>query len=141
MSSGETVYDESGALASYFGISFLSLVLFPTTLVLLKRSVTSGPKKGKECSCADCQKKIKALKAGERGLNLFSIRWVHEGHERSVTTTELIIYDSFRNLLLLAGWAAFFALAYTISQEEPGSLKIYDPFEILGISSVSEVVR
>ena len=41
-----------------------------------------------------------------------------------------------RNFLLLAGWVAFFALAYVISQSDGTETKVYDPFEILGLSSV-----
>jgi preprotein translocase subunit Sec63 len=48
-----------------------------------------------------------------------------------------VAFGTIRNLLLLAGWTAFFALAYTISQSEGTETKVYDPFEILGLSSVS----
>jgi len=46
-----------------------------------------------------------------------------------------------RNSLLLAGWTAFFALAYVISQSEGTETKVYDPFEILGLSSVSVLLE
>ncbi|KAH8082647.1 Sec63 Brl domain-containing protein, partial [Filobasidium floriforme] len=105
-------YDESGALASYFAISFLSLILFPTTLIILRRAVVGTKGKGKECECESCQRKVKYMK-----------RFATEG--------------SGLNLLLLAGWTAFFALAYIISQSEGTETKVYDPFEILGLSSAN----
>jgi preprotein translocase subunit Sec63 len=68
-------YDESGALASYFAISFLSLILFPTTLIILRRAVVGTKGKGKECECESCQRKVKYMKRfATEGSGLFSIR-------------------------------------------------------------------
>lgn len=41
-------------------------------------------------------------------------------------------------VFLFLGWTAFLALAYYISQTEVSAGKVYNPFEILGISSSSD---
>lgn len=36
-------YDDQGSLASYFAITFLSLILIPSTIIYLKPSKDAGP--------------------------------------------------------------------------------------------------
>jgi preprotein translocase subunit Sec63 len=45
-----------------------------------------------------------------------------------------------RTALLLLGWIAAFGLGYLIYKNPGAALKVYNPFEILGISSVSTMI-
>lgn len=100
----------------------LTPISLPTLLspCLDRRSTLSLLDKHKSlCNCSDCRANA-ARKASLRG---------------SVRRRKLL----WRLIPLLLGWAAFAWLTYGISQAEPLSLgKLYDPFEILGISSSLE---
>lgn len=74
---GGLAYDDSGTLAAYFGISLLTLVLLPLTIISIRRSIIGEKSKGKECTCSECKEKSEMLKraAREGGLRrLFSLR-------------------------------------------------------------------
>lgn len=125
-------YDESGSLASYFGITFLALLLFPFTYITLRPS-----KKGQSCGsldqpplipftdalqplcpCSECQSASTRSKTLQKG-----------GRWRSFTR---------QHLPLLVGWCLFAYLCYTISQAPRLSTgTVYNPFEILGLSDSS----
>lgn len=119
-------YDEQGGLAAYFGITFLSLALVPWTLHVLRRAALSSVKRGKqrlrECGCDQCRKKGEEVR-----------RW--ENREKSWATSLGLTKG---NALLVVGWIAFAALAYVIRQSPSTASSIYDPFEILGLSSSSD---
>ena len=73
-------YDESGSLAAYFGLTFLSLILIPSTLISLKRGLfKSGglSAKNQECPCAACQKKNEEIlafkKRDAKGVKSFGL--------------------------------------------------------------------
>jgi translocation protein SEC63 len=123
-------YDDGG-LASYFGVTFLAILLVPGTYLALKPSKTgtSIPHKHHTqliqpdnlkslCGCAECQAnaaRLRKLKAG--------------------TFTRRLV----RRLLPLAlAWALFAYLSYGIwtTPQAPGQT-IYNPFEILGLESSS----
>lgn len=69
-------YDDSGVLAAYFGITFLSFVLFPATFYTLRKLVVADDQSRaakKECSCQECRAKVKAIKKAE-AKSVFSKR-------------------------------------------------------------------
>lgn len=119
-------YDEQGGLAAYFGITFLSLALVPWTLHVVRRAALSSVKRGKqrlrECGCEQCRRKGEEVR-----------RW--ESKERSWTRAVGLTKG---NAALVIGWLAFAALAYVIAQSPSTASTIYDPFEILGLSSSSD---
>ncbi|KAG8899569.1 secretory subunit [Tulasnella sp. 403] len=106
-------YDESGVLASYFALTFLSLILIPLTLSLIPsgRSI----QKLESCGCAQCQQKESRLR---------------KSRARSILKPQM----GTKSLLTIAGWAVFAFLVYKVATTEVEN-KIYDPFEILGIRS------
>lgn len=115
-------YDDSGSLASYFGVTFLALILVPGTYVALKPS-KKGTSELKEsssclaslkplCPCGQCQNRPNELakrKDGNYGLKA----------------------------ALILGWALFAYLCYKISQAPKLGQTVYNPFEILGLSDSS----
>ncbi|RPD62137.1 translocation protein sec63 [Lentinus tigrinus ALCF2SS1-7] len=105
-------YDEAGNMAAYFVLTFLLIFLVPYTLVAIS---ASKPPRLSGCQCQQCSAQRERTRKRERG---------------SLLTPKL----RRRTLILLVGWsiAAFFA--YKISKTENVN-KIYDPFEILGIST------
>ncbi|TFK66638.1 hypothetical protein BDN72DRAFT_799683 [Pluteus cervinus] len=105
-------YDEGGVMASYFIISFLVLVLIPSTF-----STLSPQKKEKldGCQCTPCVEQRKRNDAREKG-SLLNPKF------------------STRSLLLVAGWTALGFLTYQATQIKLEH-KVYNPFEILGIST------
>ncbi|KAG8947544.1 secretory subunit, partial [Tulasnella sp. 419] len=106
-------YDESGVLASYFVLSFLSLVLIPLTLSFIPQSQKSSKVAG--CECKHCQEKAAKLRKANR---------------RSIFKPQL----GAKALFTAAGWAVFAILAYKVASTKLEST-VYDPFAILGISS------
>lgn len=113
-------YDDSGSLAAYFGLTCLSLVLFPTTIVSVRRGLSGShglSAKKQECPCVDCQRKNEEIvgfrKRDGKGVRRFGF--------------------SKRTTLLILGWTLAFGLAYLIYQAPVSGVTIYNPFEILGI--------
>ncbi|KAJ3507822.1 hypothetical protein NLJ89_g6088 [Agrocybe chaxingu] len=106
-------YDEAGVMAAYFLITFLALVLVPLTIsALLKRpdkTVSDG------CQCTPCIEQRKIVQKQERG---------------SILNPKL----SRRTYFLVGGWSLFTFVCYRVSLLKVEN-KIYNPFEILGISS------
>ncbi|KAI0773666.1 DnaJ-domain-containing protein [Fomes fomentarius] len=105
-------YDESGSMAAYYVLTFLSLFLVPYTLVAFS---TSKPPSLSGCQCQQCVVQRERTRKREHGTLL---------------TPKL----RRRTIILLVGWsiAAFFA--YKIATTENVN-KVYDPFEILDIST------
>ncbi|XP_073837094.1 translocation protein Sec63 [Musca autumnalis] len=105
-------YDESGGTFYYFLLSFLALVLIPTTIYIWPRKKKEDPEKLKEeCQCPDCLKKKAILATAEpyRALKNLAIR-----------------------LALVLGWALLIFLAYRVSQFDY-EMASFDPFEILKV--------
>lgn len=103
-------YDEAGVMAAYFLITFLALVLVPLTISLLSRK---SEKVSPGCQCSSCTEHFKQITRDERGL-LPSL--------------------SRKTYLIIAGWSIFGFLCYWVAGLKTES-KVYNPFEILEISS------
>ncbi|ODO07438.1 translocation protein SEC63 [Cryptococcus wingfieldii CBS 7118] len=109
-------YDDSGSLASYFGVTCLTLFLIPWTFLSLrpKKKHTSKPL----CPCPECRQspaRIDKLKKSSRRSSGIK-----------------------RVFLLLAAWTFLGYLIYNlaIAPKAQGGT-VYNPFEILGLSSAS----
>lgn len=82
-------YDDSGVLAAYFGITFLSFVLFPATFYTLRKFIVGDERSRaakKECSCQECRRKVRAIQKAE-AKSVFSKRYVDQSrsHGRGLT--------------------------------------------------------
>jgi hypothetical protein len=61
-------YDDSGILAAYFGLTFLTFILFPATFLFFRKAVVSDEASlaaKKECSCQACREKVKQIRKAE----------------------------------------------------------------------------
>ncbi|KAL7413088.1 Sec63 Brl domain-containing protein [Mrakia frigida] len=110
-------YDEQGSLATYFVLTFLSLVLIPSTLWSFKASISkkSPRKTGNEVV-------ISSTKRKEQRERIFG-----RPKRKSKGVSK-------KTLLLLIGWAAFAGLSYKVATSEAVQNVLYNPFELLGIS-------
>ncbi|KAL7733165.1 hypothetical protein ACLKA6_004682 [Drosophila palustris] len=109
-------YDESGGTFYYFVLSFLALVLIPTTIYYWPRKKKEDPcKRKEECECADCVKKNVILANAEPYRLL-----------KSVTI----------KLTIVLGWALLLFLTYRVSQFDY-EMASFDPFEILNVPPTS----
>lgn len=131
-------YDESGSLANYFGVTFLALILVPTTYLTFKpdrkrescqarqygwwlpqSNVLTNPEHLQPiCQCPECRNHAKELDH-------------RRAAKRARRTTK-------RAVPILIAWAFLLYLLYGIYVAPPviGEAP-YDPFEVLGISSSS----
>lgn len=110
MSKAKFTYDESGATFFYFVLSFLALILVPSTYYLWPNEVQEDENK-LECRCNGCQNKRQQL--GDY------YKWKRSRRR-------------FVRGIIIVGWLAFILVAYkcaTIQQEYVN----WDPFEILGV--------
>lgn len=113
-------YDESGGTFYYFLLSFLALVLIPTTIYYWPRKKKEDPNKLKDvCQCPDCIKKKIILAASEPYRVLKS----------------LLIQIS-----LILGWCLLIFLAYRVSQFDY-EMASFDPFEILKIEPTASMAE
>ncbi|KAF8603419.1 hypothetical protein BDV93DRAFT_544628 [Ceratobasidium sp. AG-I] len=105
-------YNYEGGLASYFILTFLSIVLVPLTLSF--RS-SSGSRKVATCKCPECTQKDERLKksGGMSPLKFGAKLWI-----------------------TIALWATFGFVAYQAATAKSDT-KVYNPFEILGIRAGS----
>ncbi|KAF8890379.1 Sec63 Brl domain-containing protein [Infundibulicybe gibba] len=107
-------YDESGNMAAYFLITFLALVLIPLTF----SSITSSQKRPLSgCQCAPCVEQRARVNKREGG---------------SLLNPKLTTKSTF----LVVGWSFFVFLCYRAAGAKLDN-KVYNPFEILGLSSGS----
>ncbi|KAG8701223.1 secretory subunit [Ceratobasidium sp. 395] len=102
-------YNYEGGLASYFILTFLSLVLIPLTLSFKP----SAARKSASCKCPECTEKETRLKKSQ-GLSPLRL--------------------GFKLWVTIALWAAFGYVAYNAATTKTET-KIYNPFEILGIKA------
>lgn len=119
-------YDDSGSLASYFGVTILALILLPTTYVALKPS-----KKGivitRHHSLTIAS--LKPLTPLPKG-----IRQTHPKAKSSSSSSA----KTRRIVLLSLGWALLAFLCYKVANAPSVAGEVvYNPFEILGISDKS----
>ncbi|EIW72719.1 hypothetical protein TREMEDRAFT_26719 [Tremella mesenterica DSM 1558] len=107
-------YDDSGSLASYFGVTFLAIILLPATYILTAFSDTTKPL----CTCSECQD------ARSRVLQV-------EKRNRPSRFRRRI-------LPLLLGWTFLAYLCYALATAPRiAGETVYNPFEILGLSDSS----
>lgn len=121
MSKAKFTYDESGATFFYFVLSFLALILIPSTYYLWPSEPQEDTSKT-ECGCNGCKNKRQHLG------NLYKWRKSRQRFTRG---------------LIVIGWLAFMLVAYkcaTIQHEYVN----WDPFEILGVredASANEIKK
>lgn len=110
MSKAKFTYDESGATFFYFVLSFLALILVPSTYYLWPNEPREDDSKA-DCRCNGCINKRQHLG------NLY--KWKRSRHRlvRAVT---------------VIGWLVFFLIAYKCATAQHEYVN-WDPFEILGI--------
>ncbi|XP_014251168.1 translocation protein SEC63 homolog [Cimex lectularius] len=105
-------YDESGGTFFYFLLSFLALILIPSTYYCWPRKQIEDPTKDeKDCHCENCKKKKQILKSNEP--------W--KGTKQTIA-----------KLVIISGWLALIFLTYKVSQFDYEYAN-FDPYEILGI--------
>ncbi|TXT08671.1 hypothetical protein VHUM_02799 [Vanrija humicola] len=106
-------YDDSGSLASYFGVTTLALLLLPATWYTLRPAPRD--KLHSLCDCSECvanNKRKRQLRSAANSGRLAK-----------------------RLLLVAIGWAVFAYLAHGLYLAGPGAGNtVYNPFEILGIA-------
>lgn len=137
------VYDEGGSMAAYFIITFLALVLVPVTLSAAPTSQShfssrhpffahpyTGRKEINGCQCQPCIEQRKRIAKLEQG-SLFNPKL----SKKCDTTLVSFIADTpHRSMFLIIGWSVFAFLCYKVAGAKVEG-KVYDPFEILGIST------
>ncbi|OBZ66644.1 Translocation protein sec63 [Grifola frondosa] len=109
-------YDEAGNMAAYFLLTFLAIFLVPLSLSSVSLHT---PPTLSGCQCEPCVLQRENIRKRERG---------------SLLTPKL----RRRTLILLVGWSLVAFLLYKIANTEIEN-KVYDPFEILGISSGTSI--
>lgn len=110
MSKAKFTYDESGATFFYFVLSFLALILVPSTYYLWPNEPQEDDSKT-DCRCNGCQNKRQHLG------NLY--KWKRSRRR-------------FVRAIIVIGWIAFVLIAYKCATAQPEYVN-WDPFEILGI--------
>ncbi|KAH9853350.1 DnaJ-domain-containing protein [Lenzites betulinus] len=109
-------YDEAGNMAAYFVLTFLTIFLVPYTLASVS---FSKPPALPGCQCQQCTAQRERIRKRERG---------------SLLTPKL----RRRTLVILGGWSIVGFLVYKVMSSETEN-KLYDPFEILDISTSATV--
>lgn len=115
-------YDESGSTFVYFLLSFLALVLIPSTYYsIVSKSNEGSEDEDSKCDCNTCRTKQKRL----------------EKKDPSQTIKRLLV-----RLAIVFGWILFIYVAYKTSQYDY-ELANFDPYEILGVElgSSSSVIK
>ncbi|KAK6907520.1 hypothetical protein I203_101515 [Kwoniella mangroviensis CBS 8507] len=109
-------YDESGSLASYFGVTFLAIVLIPWTLSATRTKEKETLKPLCPCpSCRNSPRRIHSIKSTKRKRRFLK-----------------------KAIPLAIGWLLFAYLCYSLSQAPRlEGETVYNPFEILGLSDKS----
>ncbi|KAI0269408.1 Sec63 Brl domain-containing protein [Gloeopeniophorella convolvens] len=106
-------YDETGIMALFFIITVLFMILVPVTLSQISTTSTKETPTA-SCECSACIDKRARVRKREKG-SIFRLNLTK------------------KSLFTILGWVAFGLLSYKVSTTNIES-KIYDPFEILGIS-------
>jgi translocation protein SEC63 len=109
-------YDETGHMALFFIITVLFMILVPVTLSQISSSQGSEIPSA-ACECSACVDKRARIRKREKGSIL---------HPNITKKT----------LFIILGWVVFGLLSYKVANTTIEN-KIYNPFEILGIGSVS----
>jgi translocation protein SEC63 len=141
-------YDEAGNMATYFLISFLTVVLIPLTFSL---SPTSG-------TCFAFRRNSPLIPTGKASRPQMDVNANHASttEKRCASkNTELssdqnsapgmpclsavcITHDRRRTILTITGWVVLAVVGLKAAQAKVDN-KIYNPFEILGIRTVSDM--
>ncbi|KAF9236397.1 translocation protein sec63 [Melanogaster broomeanus] len=110
-------YDEAGNMAAYFLISVLAIVLIPLTLTAATSLTAKRPDDmAKGCQCKPCIDRRKQVIARSQG-SIFRLKFTR------------------KTTILLAGWSILGFLVYKAGNAESHNNKVYNPFEILDIST------
>ncbi|RKP07186.1 Sec63 Brl domain-containing protein [Thamnocephalis sphaerospora] len=109
-------YDESGVTFYYFVLTALTILLGWATLQQLFGNSAASAKN--LCPCDQCRQKEQKL--------------------RRERTKKAIAGGKLRFYLIAAGWFIFAYVAYKIATT-PVELKIWDPYEVLGLSTSAEL--
>lgn len=133
-------YDEAGNMAAYFLLTFLALILTPLTLSLLSsQSIPVSPLSSLHlilsigisldgCYCKPCLDKRKRS-------NPFLKSYLSKKLPTFISPHFWISFSP-RSYLLVIGWSLFGYISYKVANATLDN-KVYDPFEILGIRTVS----
>lgn len=108
-------YDEAGNMAAYFLISVLVIILLPVTLSSLSSVSSKSPELDSGCQCTPCLQRRADVRRRLRG-SLLTPKFTR------------------KTLLIIAGWVAVAFLSFKVGHAELEN-KVYNPFEILGIST------
>jgi translocation protein SEC63 len=143
-------YDETGHMALFFIITVLFMILVPVTLsqislapsayrvstfplLFLTCATSEGEIPSAVCECSACVDKRTRIRNHEKGTIFRTSITKKCAIVTSATHCDLI---SCRSLFITLGWLAFGLLSYKVATTKIEN-KIYDPFEILGIRTVS----
>ncbi|KAJ3330718.1 secretory subunit [Blyttiomyces sp. JEL0837] len=117
---GQYTYDETGAVFNYFLLSILSIILVPTTFSLFTAGVApkkkSNEPKHPRCDCDACKVKFKRLDSLKK---------------KNTSPISLSL------LFLVLGWALLVFVAYQVAVAKVEEQGLWDPYQILGVDSVS----
>lgn len=116
MSKAKFTYDESGATFFYFVLSFLALILVPSTYYLWPNESQEDDTKA-ECQCSGCQSKRQQL--GDY------YKW-KRSRRRIV------------RIIIIFGWLMFILIAYKCTTMQNEYVN-WDPFEILGVKEGASI--
>ncbi|OAX33624.1 hypothetical protein K503DRAFT_869439 [Rhizopogon vinicolor AM-OR11-026] len=108
-------YDEAGNMAAYFLISVLVIILLPITLSSLSTVSSNSTDVDSGCQCTPCVQRRADVRRRQRG-SLLTPKFTR------------------KSLLIVVGWVAVAFLSYKVAHAELEN-KVYNPFEILGIST------
>jgi len=104
-------YDESGNTFFYFILSFLALILVPSSFYFWPQKPSKDKTDDKDaCQCDGCaRKKAQMVRASRKGLKNFCIK-----------------------VAIIGGWVILGLLTYKVSQFDY-EMSNFDPYEILGV--------
>ncbi|KAH7930315.1 translocation protein sec63 [Leucogyrophana mollusca] len=113
-------YDEAGNMAAYFVISVLAIILVPITLSSLSALGSNKLDVGNGCQCQPCIDRRNQIRKRDQGSFL----------KPKIGR---------RAIFIALGWSSIAFLAYKAANTSNPESKVYNPFEILGLSTgVSE---
>ncbi|KAH7904234.1 translocation protein sec63 [Hygrophoropsis aurantiaca] len=113
-------YDEAGNMAAYFVISVLVIILVPITFSSLSALGSNKHNVEDGCQCQPCLHRTNQIRKRDQG----SLLKPKIGR---------------RALFIILGWSSVAYLAYKAANTINPESKVYNPFEILGLSTgVSE---